>query len=224
MSCIEIKNVTKIYSKNNVHALNNISAKFEMNKFYVINGKSGSGKSTLIQILGILDKINNGDILINNKSVIEMNEQQISKLRMEKIGFIFQSFYLDNCLKAYENVMLPMLINKKINKSERKAKAIELLKQLGLEDRINHYPSELSGGEQQRVAIARALANNPDIILADEPTGNLDPENENIVLNILKNLSKNGKCIIMVTHSQSAINYADKVFFMEKGVLKDENN
>ena len=139
---------------------------------------------------------------------------------MKHIGFVFQDFYLDEHLKAYENVMLPMLINKEIKKEERKEKACKLLIDLGLRDRINHFPKEMSGGEQQRVAIARSLANDPKIILADEPTGNLDEENEKLVFETLKDLSKKGKCVIVVTHSEEIKKYADKILTINKGKLE----
>lgn len=223
MSHIELKNICKCYKKNNVNALNNINVKFEMGKFYAIVGKSGSGKSTLIQIIGLLDNASNGEILYDSDNMNKLDEKEKSVFRLKKFGFIFQSYHLDTALKAYENVMLPMLINDQIAKDERKNKALNLLSMLKVKDRMNHYPKELSGGEQQRIAIARALANNPDFILADEPTGNLDSENEEMVLEILKKLSQNGKGVVMVTHSKNALKYADEVLYMCKGELKHES-
>lgn len=150
-----------------------------------------------------------------------MNDKDLAKIRMQHIGFIFQDFYLDPYLKAIENVIVPMYINKIIAKENRKSKAIELLDRVGLKERIHHFPRELSGGEQQRVAIARALANDPDIILADEPTGNLDSTNEKMVFEQLKKLSKDGKCVIVVSHSDLAKKYADVVYEIDNHKLHE---
>ena len=173
-----------------------------------------------------MDNATSGKYVINDRDVSMLSDKELSNIRMENIGFIFQDYYLDENLRAYENVMLPMLINKKIDKSDRKIKAIDLLKNIGLGDRVNHYPKELSGGEQQRVCIARALANNPDYLLGDEPTGNLDEENEIKILETLKKLSLNGKCVIVVSHSNEVRNYADEVLFIKNGklVLENEDN
>ena len=211
----------KIYytSTEKVIALTKFSYKFEKGKFYAIMGHSGSGKSTLIKILGLMDNLTSGKYLINEKYVNSLNDDQLSAIRMNNIGFVFQDYYLDKNLCAAENVILPMLINPSINKSERKIRACELLKTLGLNDRLMHFPKELSGGEQQRVCIARALANNPDYILADEPTGNLDEDNEIKILKILKKLSENGKCVIVVSHSNEIIKYADEVLNLKDGKL-----
>ena len=164
-------------------ALKDFTYSFEKGKFYAIMGHSGSGKSTLIRILGLIDTYSNGRYVLNNKDTSKLNDFELSKMRMNEIGFIFQEFYLEESLKAYENVVLPMLINNKIEKKERKERAIKLLKLMGLDKRVKHYPKELSGGEKQRVCLARALANNPDYILADEPTGNLDEKMDKRFLN-----------------------------------------
>ncbi len=186
-------------------------------------GHSGSGKSTLIKILGLMDKASSGKYQINGSNVNSLSDEEESRLRMENVGFIFQDYKLDANLRAIENVILPMLINKKIDKKERINLATNLLKSVGLENRINHFPKEMSGGEQQRVCIARALANNPDYILADEPTGNLDEENEIKVLNILKELSQKGKCVIVVSHSNEIVKYADQVLNLSQGKLVKNN-
>lgn len=219
------ENIEKIYSTSSekVIGITDFSYSFEKGKFYAIMGHSGSGKSTLIRILGLMDNATRGKYIINDRDVSMLSDKELSNIRMENIGFIFQDYYLDENLRAYENVMLPMLINKKIDKSDRKTKAIDLLKNIGLGDRVNHYPKELSGGEQQRVCIARALANNPDYLLGDEPTGNLDEENEIKILETLKNLSLNGKCVIVVSHSNEVRNYADEVLFIKNGKLVSEN-
>lgn len=220
---IKIHNLYKNYKMkgNDIIVLNNLNVNFQKGKFYAIMGHSGSGKSTLINIIGLLDSSNKGTYFINDKDVSKLNQNDLADLRSKKIGFIFQDFCLDEYLKAYENVCLPMLINEKIKKGQRQQIAIDLLEKLDLKDRINHYPKELSGGEQQRVAIARALANNPDIILADEPTGDLDEENEKKIFKILKDLSVNGKCVIAVSHSNEIKKFADILYQLKDGALKE---
>ena len=219
---IKLSNISKNYQKNHqeIKALQNITYNFASSKFYSIVGHSGSGKSTLISILGLIENPTSGDYELLEQNVAKMTDDELSALRMKKIGFIFQSFYLDNTLKAYENVILPMLINKDIKPEERYSKAKDLLIKLGLENRIDHFPNELSGGEQQRVAIARALANDPEIILADEPTGNLDEENEKIVFDILKQLANDGKCVIVVSHSNKVKDYADVILELSQGEMR----
>ena len=177
---IKLKNITKIFLLKNeeVNALNNITISFEEKKFYAIMGHSGSGKSTLINILGLLTNYTSGDYILNNVNIKELSLDNLAYERMKNIGFVFQQFYLEENLTALENVCLPMTINKNIKPKDRIKIATSLLNELGLSNRLNHKPKELSGGEQQRVAIARSLANNPKIILCDEPTGNLDEENE----------------------------------------------
>ena len=186
-------------------------------------GHSGNGKSTLIHILGLIDECDEGEYQIYGKNVKNLKDKDASYMRLKNIGFVFQEFNLVPTLKAYENVMVPMLINKEIQAKERKERAIELLSSVGLKERINHFPKELSGGEQQRVAIARSLANNPNIILADEPTGNLDEKSEREIFTLLKKLAEEGKCVIVVSHSSEIKNYADKVYILDKGKLEGEN-
>ncbi len=219
MEAIKVCNLTKKYQLNNelIVAIKDLSYDFHYGKLYAIMGHSGSGKSTLIHCLGLLDKFDLGKIYINGKDVDQLSQKEKSMIRNSRIGFVFQNYYLNNNMRAFENVMLPMIINKNYNNLDIKYKAQSLLKEMGLAERINHYPKQLSGGEQQRVAIARALANEPDIILADEPTGNLDEENEIYILEKLKNLADNGKCVIIVTHNQIIKKYADIVINMEKG-------
>lgn len=221
---MQINKLSKTYTKKNnnskINVLKEINAEFETGKFYAIMGHSGSGKSTLINILGFMDNLYDGQYIFDGKNVSCFNENQLAELRMRKIGFIFQDFELDPDLKAYENVMLPMYINNKIKKSDRNNIAIDLLRQVGLENRINHFPRELSGGEQQRVAIARALANEPDIILADEPTGNLDEKNEKEIFGYLKEMVNCGKCVIVVSHSNEVKKYANYIYELKNGKLK----
>lgn len=216
-----LENVLKCYvseSGQQVKALNLVTYKFEVGKFYAIMGESGSGKSTLINILGLMDKATKGSVFLDGADTSKCSDEELCKLRNEKIGFVFQNFYLNNKLTALENVLLPMYINGNVDLN----KAKDLLKTFNVLDRESHYPYELSGGEQQRVSLARALVNNPKYILADEPTGNLDSKNEDEVFNYLKDISKD-KCVIVVSHNEKIKNYADKVIYLEKGVLKDED-
>lgn len=216
-----LENVLKCYvseSGQQVKALNLVTYKFEVGKFYAIMGESGSGKSTLINILGLMDEATKGSVFLDGVDTSKCSDDELCKLRNEKIGFVFQNFYLNNNLTALENVLLPMYINGNVDLN----KAKDLLKTFNVLDRESHYPYELSGGEQQRVSLARALVNNPKYILADEPTGNLDSKNEDEVFNYLKDISKD-KCVIVVSHNEKIKNYADKVVYLEKGVLKDEN-
>lgn len=221
MTVIELKGINKIYKKGNeeVRALEDIDLAFEKGKFYAIMGHSGSGKSTLISILGLMNKFDSGDYLLNEKSTKDLKELEASKLRMKEIGFVFQEFYLDEYMTALDNVILPMLINKEIDKQNREKIAKDLLKKFKLEGRESHLPHELSGGEKQRVCIARSLANNPSIILADEPTGDLDEENEKMIFDYLKQLSTEGKCVIVVSHSNEVKNYADILIELKSGKL-----
>ena len=220
MDAIVINNLTKIYSSKGkkVKAINNLTRKFKYGKFYLITGHSGSGKSTLLHLIGLIDKPTSGHIFIAGKYTNNLKHSELSILRNQHIGFVFQEFFLDRYLTAKENIMIPMLINSKYKtKKEILTKAEALLKEMGLEERSNHFPKELSGGECQRVAIARSLANDPQIILADEPTGNLDIKNEEYVFEKLKQMSKTGKCIIMVSHSKDARKYADEVLELKDG-------
>lgn len=219
---IEIKDLYKSYIKDDkeIQILKNINQKFECGKIYAIVGHSGSGKSTLLQILGMLLDFSSGTYLLNDIDVKNINDKEKALIRNKKIGFVFQSYLLNNNMKAYENVMVPMYINNDIKKVDRKNRAIQLLDKLLLSDRINHFPNELSGGEQQRIAIARALANDPKIILADEPTGNLDKENEQIILDIFKKLKEENKCIIIASHNDIVKKYADVVLSLDNGTLE----
>ncbi len=218
---LEIKNLYKVYQTKTekIIAVDNATYKFESGCFYAIMGHSGSGKSTLLNILGTLDKQTSGEYLINGENISNYDDVVLSAIRMRGIGFIFQNYSLDPNLKSFENVMLPMYINNAIKKENRKTRAIKLLEYVNMGDRINHYPKELSGGEQQRVAIARALANDPRVIIADEPTGNLDEKNEEIIFSILKKLSQMDKCVIVVSHNENILKYADKVLYMKNGKL-----
>lgn len=219
---MKLENIRKSYKTKNkkIEVLSDISVNFFAGNFYAVMGHSGSGKSTLINILGLIDTFDSGNYEIYGTTVLDFNDSEMSNLRMKNIGFVFQNFYLSPTLNAYENVIVPMLINKEIKQKDRKQKAMNLLKIVGLEERSDHEPREMSGGEQQRVAIARALANDPNIILADEPTGNLDEESEKEIFMLLKELSKQGRCVVVVSHSNYVKNYADKVYEMIDGRLK----
>lgn len=219
---MKLDNVCKEYKlgKETIKALKNVSVTFENNKFYAIMGRSGSGKSTLVHIIGLLDNPTSGTIYLNNQDTSHLKEDEIQEIISQNIGFVFQKFYLNSNLTALENVMLPSLIIKNMSFAEKKKQALALLKLVGLENRVNHKPKELSGGEAQRVAIARSLINNPEIIIADEPTGNLDKESELVIFNLLKKISKQGKTVIVVSHNEIIKEYADKVYILDDGVLK----
>lgn len=220
---LKINGLSKSYylKKQKIEVLKDITVTFEKSKFYVIKGHSGSGKTTLIRILGLLDTFDSGKYLLENSEVNLLSSKQKAIFRKELIGFIFQDFYLDPYLKTYENVELPMLINNRIVKKERKYKALQLLQKVGLSNRINHFPKELSGGEQQRVAIARSLSTDVDLLFADEPTGNLNQEMSEEIVKIFKTLAHtHNKCIIMVTHSKEIADKSDCILTLEKGTLR----
>ena len=217
---IELKNVNKIYKTKaeEIHILKNVNLSFSKGNFVSIQGKSGSGKTTLLNILGLLDVPTNGDMLIDDKLINYKDEKIKNRIRNEKMGFVFQFHYLLNEFTALENVMMPALINKKFNKKEVREKAMELLELVGLSERVKHKPLELSGGEKQRVAIARSMINDPEIILADEPTGNLDTETSLVINNLFKKINEEEKqSIIIVTHSLELANLAEYKYKIEKG-------
>ncbi len=220
---MRLEHVYKNYNlgKKEIAVLKDINVEFKTNTFYAIMGRSGSGKTTLVNILGLLDNVTNGKYFLNDNDITNVNSELKSKIISENIGFVFQSFYLNNNLSALENVMLPLYINKNVKKSERKELAKGMLTKFNLGNRINHKPKELSGGEQQRVAIARALINNPKIIIADEPTGNLDSQSEKEVFDILKQISKENKIVIVVSHNPIVKEYADCILEMEDGELNE---
>ncbi len=219
---IELKNVEKFYQMgdNLVKAIDGIDISIELGDFVAIMGPSGSGKSTAMNLVGSLDLPTHGNIYLDGKDIAHLDESQLARIRGKKIGFIFQSFNLIPNLTAKENVMLPMIFQS-MDFQEREEKAEELLKMIDLYDRMDHYPNQLSGGQQQRVAIARALANDPDVILADEPTGNLDTKTGSRVLDFLEDLHKKGKTIIMVTHDANlAQSHAQKIFWLKDGKVE----
>jgi len=221
---IELHNLEKIYNEgkeNELKVLKGINLEIKEGEYASIVGPSGSGKSTLMHIMGCLDRSTRGKVLIDGQDVSKLSDEQLARIRREKIGFIFQQFYLIPVLTAIENVKIPMNLNnlKQINKE---AKARELLKLVGLEHRMNNFPNQLSGGEMQRVAIARALANDPKIILADEPTGNLDTKRGEEIINLLEKLNKQGRTIIIVTHDLSIAKRAKRKIMIKDGELVKE--
>ncbi len=220
---IALENVKKEYviGDSIVKALAGINTRIKQGEFIAIVGPSGSGKSTMMNMIGALDIPTEGKIYLDNRNIAAMHESDLAQIRGKKIGFIFQNFNLIPTLTAKENVALPMLFQG-IGKAERLERAEELLNKVGLGNRMEHYPNELSGGQRQRVSIARALANNPEVILADEPTGNLDTKTGEEILNLFLELNKEGTTIIIVTHELSIARKAQKVLKMKDGRFENE--
>jgi putative ABC transport system ATP-binding protein len=220
---IEIQGMTKVYGMDEatVHALAGVDMTVDQGEFVAIMGHSGSGKSTLMNILGCLDRPTDGRYMFEGRDVSQLNNNELAEVRNQKLGFIFQSFNLLPRLSALANVMLPMLYNmdEDISDAEAEKRAIASLEAVGLGERIHHHPNQLSGGQQQRVAIARALVNNPPLILADEPTGNLDSKSSVEIMEILHNLHKNGATIVMVTHEPDIAEHAQRVVCVKDGVI-----
>ncbi|MCX8159243.1 MAG: ABC transporter ATP-binding protein [Candidatus Pacearchaeota archaeon] len=219
---IVLKDVAKYYSMGDeiVKAVDGLNIEIKQGDFIAIIGPSGSGKSTTMNLVGSLDLATRGAIYLHNINIEELHESDLAQIRGKTIGFVFQSFNLIPNLTAKENIMLPMIFQG-IEKEIREARADELLELVGLTERAEHHPNQLSGGEQQRIAIARALSNDPEIILADEPTGNLDTKNGEIILNYLERLNKNGKTIILVTHdSNIAHKHARIIYHIKDGKLE----
>jgi putative ABC transport system ATP-binding protein len=217
---IELKDVWKIYQLGDVKvpATKNISLKIYQGEYVVILGPSGSGKSTMMNLVGALDVPTKGRIFLDGKDIGLMSESELAQLRGKKIGFVFQQFNLIQTLTATQNIELPMMFYG-VNAAERFKRASALLNEVQLGHRIHHFPNKLSGGEQQRVAIARALANNPEVILADEPTGNLDTKTGGQIMSMLASLNKAGKTIIMVTHDVHLVKHAKRIIEIRDGEL-----
>ncbi len=219
---IELNDVWKIYNEgeeNQVVALKGISLKIKKGDFVAIMGPSGSGKSTGMNLIGSLDTPSKGNVYLNKHNIMHLTESDLAQARGRKIGFVFQQFNLIPNLTAKENIMLPMIFQN-TEEWKRHERTGELLKMVDLEDRQDHYPSELSGGEQQRVAIARALANDPEIILADEPTGNLDTKTGTRIINFLVELNKKGKTVIIITHeSKIAMKHSKTIYWIRDGQI-----
>ena len=220
-SIIKVKDVWKTYDlgENKVHALRGLDVDIKQGEFVAIMGPSGSGKSTAMNMIGCLDTPTKGKIFLDGKDISHLGESELAQIRGKKIGFIFQKFNLINTLTAKENIMLPLMFQG-VSLEVRKKRAEDLLKMVGLEERMNHKPNELSGGQQQRVAIARALAVEPDVILADEPTGNLDTKTGENVMDFLKKLHKEkNTTIVLVTHDEEVGNHADRLEFLKDGII-----
>lgn len=219
---IELRDVTKIYKlgKVEVPALAGITLKIKRGEFVAITGPSGSGKSTLMNMVGSLDLPTSGKILLDGTDITHLSESSLAQLRGRKIGFVFQQFNLISSLSALENVSLP-LVFQGIPKSERDARAQKILELVGLGDRVKHRPTELSGGQQQRIAIARALVIDPEVILADEPTGNLDSKTGADILSLLKKLNAEGKTVIIVTHDPGLAKQAQRIVKIKDGLLEN---
>jgi len=216
---IELKNVTRVYKSNvEVKALDDVSVAVAPGEWLAIMGPSGSGKSTLVNLIGCLDQPTHGEIWIHGANVSQMSAGELNRFRAERIGFIFQQFHLIPYLTAIENVMLAQYFHSMTDKTE----ALAALDRVGLADRADHLPSQLSGGEQQRVCIARALINDPQVVLADEPTGNLDAENEELVLRQLRELHAQGRTIIMVTHDPAVARLADRLLELHHGKIASQ--
>lgn len=219
-----IENISMNYDEtpNIVHALSNVNLILNKNELTIIEGPSGSGKTTLLNIIGGLLKPSSGKILVNNKNIIEMNDNEKAYYRNKVIGFVFQSFYLEPNFTVYDNVEVPLIIAG-IPKNERRKMILSTLDSVGLLDKEKMIASKLSGGEKQRVSIARAIVNNPEIILADEPTCNLDSKNGDMIMSLLKRISKEDKIVIVITHNdEQAIKYGDKIYRLNDGEINEK--
>ncbi len=221
---IELKNIKKNYitKAGNVSVLKGLNLNIEEGEFVSIMGKSGSGKTTLLNIIGLLDKFNEGEYIFRGENISNFNENRKSDFRNRNIGFIFQQFYLMETLTVYQNIEIPLLYRGGENKEERRKKIEEKLEKVGLIEKINNKPYELSGGQQQRVAIARALVTEPYLILADEPTGALDSGTSEEIMKLLKELNNQGKTIIMVTHDKDLRRYTTRDVFLKDGEFSEE--
>lgn len=218
-SLLELKNISKIYG--DLHALDNVSLTVDRGEWIAIMGPSGSGKSTMMNIIGCLDKPSTGQVIFDGEDISKVSGRKLTEFHRDKIGLVFQQFHLINYLNAVENVMVAQYYHSMPDEKE----ALEALERVGLKDRAKHLPSQLSGGEQQRVCIARALINSPQLILADEPTGNLDEANENIVLDIFKQLHREGTSLVVVTHDPEVGEVAQRMVRLDHGkIVSDVKN
>jgi len=220
---INLDNICKIYNpgENEVRALDHVSLSIDENEFVAIIGQSGSGKSTLMNMLGCLDVPSSGTYMLHGQDVSNMTDDELSDIRNKEIGFIFQGFNLIQNLTALENVELP-LIYRKVGRRERQRLSLEALRKVGLENRLGHKPSEMSGGQQQRVAIARAIAQAPPVILADEPTGNLDSGSTKEIMEILKGLHQDGRTVILITHDNEIAGQAKRIIKIKDGRISKD--
>lgn len=220
---IKIEKLNKVFRTEEIEtrALNNVSLTINEGDFITVMGASGSGKSTLLNIVGLLDSATSGSYQLLGKEMLQLKERGRAKIRKQNIGFIFQNFNLIDELSVYGNIELPLIYNG-VSSSKRKEKVEKIAERLGISHRLQHYPQQLSGGQQQRVAVARALVNDPKIILADEPTGNLDSKNGNEVMELMTDLHAQGATILMVTHSDYDASFSQKTIFMKDGEIFSE--
>ena len=225
MTLLEVKNVKKIYTtrfgKNQVQALSNVNFSVEVGEYVAIMGESGSGKTTLLNILAALDKPTRGSVLLQGKDLTHIREKEITNFRREPLGFVFQDFNLLDNFNNKDNIFLPLVLSKK-SVSEMERRLAPIAKQLGIEDILTKYPYEISGGQKQRVAVARALITQPDLVLADEPTGALDSKSTEELLHLFGRINEKRQTIIMVTHSTSAASHASRVLFIKDGKIFHE--
>ena len=221
---IETKNLKRNFKvgSETIQALKGVNLSIDKGEFVSIMGPSGSGKTTLMNIIGCLDTPTSGSYYLNNQPISELNDNELAMIRNKEIGFVFQSFHLLAKNSALDNVLLPLKYAGK-NSNESLIRAREVLGQVGLSDRINHGPSELSGGQQQRVAIARALVNKPSILFADEPTGNLDSQTGNYVMDLFKELNQQGQTIIVITHEDNIANKSDRIINIKDGLIESDS-
>lgn len=218
---LELDNVSKIYQmdQHQVFALKNVSLKIKKGEFVAIVGPSGSGKSTLMHIMGCLDTPTEGRVIFEGKDVSRLNEKELAKIRNRKVGFVFQTFNLLPRTTALANVALPLIYSDLDSSQKENARAKKILKMVGLEKRMSHFPSQLSGGQQQRVAIARALVSNPSIVFADEPTGNIDSRSGEELMQLLQTLNRKGHTIVVVTHDAQVAKFAKRIIKMKDGEI-----
>lgn len=216
MSLLELKNISKIYGE--LHALDSVDIHVEKGEWVAIMGPSGSGKSTMMNIIGCMDKPSEGEVYLDGVEISKESSKKLTEIRRDKIGLIFQQFHMVNYLTAVENIMVAQYYHSLPDEEE----ALEALERVGLRDRARHLPSQLSGGEQQRVCVARALINHPELILADEPTGNLDEANENIVLDLFRQLHREGTTLVVVTHDPEVAEAAQRTIVLKNGRVAKE--
>lgn len=222
MPLIFLEHARKVYNNgkdNEMVALKDVSLEINSGEFVAIMGASGSGKSTLMHVLGFLDRASAGKYIFDGKDTTKFKDDQLAQIRNEKVGFVFQAFNLLARTSAIENVSMPMLYSRKFSGAQMRSRAAEFLEMVGLGNRLNHVPSELSGGQQQRVAIARSLVNNPSVIFADEPTGNLDSKSSLEIMEIFKRLNDSGRTLIFVTHEQNIAAFANRVIKLKDGEI-----